>query len=92
MGKKLFIGSLSFHTTQESLESVFRQSGTIESAKIITDRYTGKSRGFAFVEMSHDEEASKCIRDFDGYELDGRQISVAAAKPPSEQSSYRSNN
>lgn len=81
MGNKLFIGNLSFQTTQSNLEELFGRSGSVESAKIPTDRYSGKPRGFAFVEMSNPEEAQACISKLDGYELDGRPLSVAFAKP-----------
>ncbi len=74
MGKKLYVGGLSWGTDDSSLESAFSRCGTVESAKVIMDRDTNKSKGFGFVEMSTDEEAQKAISEFDGAELDGRTI------------------
>jgi RNA recognition motif-containing protein len=81
MGKKLFIGNLAFTVTEASLESAFAQSGTVESARIITDRDTGRSKGFAFVEMSTDDEAATAIRQLNGSDLDGRALNVSEARP-----------
>ncbi|MCK5072745.1 MAG: RNA-binding protein [Bacteriovoracaceae bacterium] len=81
MGQKLYVGNLSFSLTEDSLSNAFAECGTIESVKIITDRDTGRSKGFAFVEMSSDEEAQAVIEKFDGSELDGRNIKVNEAKP-----------
>ena len=81
MGKKLFIGNLSFSVSSESLQSLFSQAGTVESAKVITDRDSGRSKGFAFVEMSSDDEAAACISEFNGRELEGRAINVSEARP-----------
>ena len=81
MGKKLFIGNLSFSIDSNSLQDLFSKSGTVESAKVITDRDSGRSKGFAFVEMSTPEEAQACISEFNGYELEGRAINVSEAKP-----------
>ncbi|MBS1984791.1 MAG: RNA-binding protein [Bdellovibrionales bacterium] len=81
MGNKLFIGNLPFSATNASLESMFSQVGTVESAKIVTDRDTGRSRGFGFVEMSSSEDAAACIQKFNGVDVDGRAISVSEAKP-----------
>lgn len=83
MGKKLFVGNLSFQTTQDGLEGLFGRSGTVDNARIATDRFSGKPRGFAFVEMSSPEEAQACIVELDGREFEGRQLSVSIAKPPS---------
>lgn len=83
MGKKLFVGNLSFQATQSGLEELFGRSGIVESAKIATDRFSGKQRGFAFVEMSTPNEAQACIRQLDGYDFEGRELSVSIAKPPS---------
>lgn len=80
MTKKLFVGNLSWNTTNESLGSFFAQAGKVESANVITDRYTGKGRGFGFVEMSTDEEAKKAMDELNGKELDGRAIVVNEAK------------
>jgi len=81
MAKKLYVGSLSFDTTDAKLRELFEQAGTVESATIITDRGTGRSKGFGFVEMSTDEEAKKAIETLNGQTLDGRTIVVNEAKP-----------
>lgn len=81
MGKKLYVGNLSYSTTDEALAQTFAQCGTVESARIITDRDTGRSKGFGFVEMSSDEEAQAAISKFDGQQYEGRSITVNEAKP-----------
>lgn len=81
MGNKLYVGNLPFSTTEDSLRSTFSQCGTVSSAKLITDRDTGRSKGFAFVEMSTDDEAQAAISKFDGKEFDGRAMRVNEAKP-----------
>ncbi len=81
MGKKLYVGNLSFGTTQENLESLFGAHGTVESAQIIMDRETGRSKGFAFVEMSSDAEAQAAIAALNGQDNDGRALKVNEAKP-----------
>ena len=81
MSAKLYIGNLSFDTTQQDLEQLFGEVGTVESANLIEDRDTGRSRGFAFVEMSSDEEAQNAISQFNGKEVDGRELKVNEAKP-----------
>lgn len=81
MGKKLFVGNLPFSATDQSIKEAFSRCGTVESAKIITDRDTGRSKGFGFVEMSSDAEASEAISKLNGTELDGRAMSVSEAKP-----------
>jgi len=80
MGKKLFVGNLSFDTTSADLEALFAQIGSCESAAVITDRATGRSRGFGFVEMSSASEAEKAIAELNGKELHGRAISVNEAR------------
>jgi len=80
MGKKLFVGNLSFDTTSADLEALFAQIGSCESAAVITDRATGRSRGFGFVEMSSSAEAEKAIAELNGKELHGRAISVNEAR------------
>jgi cold-inducible RNA-binding protein len=80
MGKKLFVGNLSFDTTSADLEALFAQIGSCESAAVITDRATGRSRGFGFVEMSSSGEAEKAIAELNGKELHGRAISVNEAR------------
>lgn len=86
---KLFVGSLSFNTTNESLAEAFAAAGTVISATIITDRDSGRSKGFGFVEMSSDEEAQKAIQMFNGKELDGRNLTVNLAKPMTERPARR---
>ena len=81
MGKKLYVGNLSFQTTSQDLQDFFAQAGTVESASVISDRDTGQSKGFAFVEMSSDEEAAAAIEQFNGKELDGRMLKVNEARP-----------
>jgi RNA recognition motif-containing protein len=80
MGKKLFVGNLSFNTTSEDLESLFSEAGTCESASVITDRATGRSRGFGFVEMGSAGEAEKAIAELNGRELQGRKLNVSEAR------------
>ncbi len=81
MSKKLYVGGLSYDTTEETLKETFSQAGTVESATIIMDKMSGRSKGFGFVEMSSEEEAKKAIETFDGKELDGRNIKVNEARP-----------
>ena len=81
MGKKLYVGNLPFSTTDDSLRSIFEQVGAVDSAKVITDRDTGRSKGFGFVEMSSDQEASDAIQKFNGAEYGGRSMTVAEARP-----------
>lgn len=81
MGTKLYVGNLAFSIDSEGLGSHFAQFGTVASAKVITDRDSGRSKGFGFVEMSSDTEAQNCIREANGRDLGGRQITVAEAKP-----------
>ena len=78
---KLYVGNLSFQTSSQDLEELFAGFGTVESASVVEDRETGRSRGFAFVEMSTDEEAKKAIASLDGKEIDGRNLKVNEAKP-----------
>jgi cold-inducible RNA-binding protein len=81
MGKKIFVGNLSFDTTSAELEALFSETGTCESATVVTDRETGRSRGFGFVEMSSASEADKAISSLNGRDVAGRQINVSEAKP-----------
>jgi cold-inducible RNA-binding protein len=78
---KLYVGNLSFNTTDRDLEELFGTVGTVESANVVADRDTGRSRGFAFVEMSSKEEGSAAIEKLNGQELDGRELKVNEAKP-----------
>lgn len=81
MATKLFVGGLSWDTTEDSLRQLFSQVGAVASATIITDKYTGKSRGFGFVEMTNPEDSQKAIQELNGKQLDGRTIVVNEAKP-----------
>ena len=81
MATNLYIGNVSFETTNSDLEALFAQVGTVSSVNIIMDRDTGRSRGFGFVEMGADSEAQAAIEQFDGYELQGRALKVNEAKP-----------
>ncbi len=79
MANKLFIGSLSFSTSTERLRELFTEVGAVESAAVVMDRDTGRSRGFGFVEMATAEEANQAVKRFNGHELDGRQLKVELA-------------
>lgn len=81
MAKKLYVGGLSYDTTEQTLKEAFAQAGTVESAVIIIDRMSGRSKGFGFVEMGTEEEASAAIETLNGKELDGRTITVNEARP-----------
>jgi cold-inducible RNA-binding protein len=81
MAKKLFVGGLSYETTEATLKETFSQVGTVESATIITDKISGRSKGFGFVEMSSEEEAQKAIETLNGKEIDGRNVTVNEARP-----------
>lgn len=81
MGKKLYIGNLPYSATEQVLLDTFSQCGTVESAKIITDRDTGRSKGFGFVEMATDQEAADAIEKFNGADYDGRALTVNEARP-----------
>jgi RNA recognition motif-containing protein len=81
MSTKLYVGNLAFQTTSQDLQELFTQAGTVESANIVEDRDTGRSRGFAFVEMSTQEEATSAIEQFNGKEVGGRALKVNEAKP-----------
>jgi RNA recognition motif-containing protein len=81
MGQKLFIGGISFQTTSEGLGEFFDQSGTVLSANVITDQFSGQSRGFGFVEMATSEEAEKAVAQLNGRELDGRTLRVEVSRP-----------
>jgi cold-inducible RNA-binding protein len=81
MSTKLYVGNLAFQTTSEELQSLFAQAGTVESASVVEDRMTGRSRGFAFVEMATKEEATAAIEQFNGKEVGGRALKVNEAKP-----------
>ncbi|MDD5590062.1 MAG: RNA-binding protein [Candidatus Portnoybacteria bacterium] len=81
MAKKLYVGGLPFSTTEDALKEAFAQAGAVESATIIVDKMSGRSRGFGFVEMATDEDAQKAIDLWNGKELEGRTITVNEARP-----------
>lgn len=81
MGKKLYVGNLSYSMDDQSLTNLFSSYGNVESARVITDRETGRSKGFAFVEMSDESEAQSAIEKLNGTEQSGRAINVSEAKP-----------
>ena len=86
MAKKLYVGNLAFQTTSQNLEQLFAQAGTVESASVIEDRDTGRSKGFAFVEMSTEAEAAAAIEQFNGKEVGGRALKVNEARPKENRS------
>ena len=86
MNKKLYVGGLAYSITDEQLQQIFAAHGTVESAKVITDRYPDNSRGFGFVEMGSQQEAEKAIEALNGTELEGRALTVNIAKPREERS------
>ena len=81
MARKLFVGGLPYRTTGDELRDAFAQAGEVASASIVTDRETGRSRGFGFVEMANDDEATAAIEMWNGKELDGRKLTVNEARP-----------
>jgi RNA recognition motif-containing protein len=81
MATKLFVGNLSFNTSEGDILDLFKQAGNVTSCELIMDKFTNKSRGFAFVQMGTQEEATKAIADLNGKELDGRALTVNEAKP-----------
>lgn len=89
MATKLYVGNLSFRTTSEELREAFSTVGTVESASVIEDRETGRSRGFAFVEMATPEEAAAAIEAFNGKDFGGRNLTVNEAKPRTDRGGGR---
>ncbi len=89
MGRKLYVGNLPDSATEQTLQDTFSQCGTVDSVNVITDRDTGQSRGFGFVEMSSDSEAQKAIQELNGSSLDGREIIVNEAKPKGSRDNRR---
>jgi len=81
MGSKLYVGNLSYNTNSSDLEQLFAQHGTVQSAEIIADRDTGRSKGFGFVEMASDEDANKAIEQLNGTPMGGRNLTVSEARP-----------
>lgn len=92
MSTKLYVGNLSFNTSTQDLQDLFAQAGTVESANIIEDRDTGRSRGFAFVEMSSEAEGATAIEQFNGKEIDGRSLNVSEARPRENRNDNRGGN
>lgn len=84
-GKKLYVGGLPYSISDRSLEDLFAEHGTVESARVITDRMSGRSRGFGFVEMSTTDEAETAMEALNGKDVDGRTLTVNEAKPPKPQ-------
>jgi cold-inducible RNA-binding protein len=87
METKLYVGNLSYNTTDNDLRTLFAQAGTVTTVDLIKDRDTGMSKGFAFVQMGSQQEAEQAIKMFNGYELDNRQIKVNPARPKEESGS-----
>lgn len=90
MSQKIYVGNLSFSVTNDDLKTKFEQYGKVDSAKIITDRDTGRSKGFGFVEMSNSQEANSAIESLNGSDYQGRSLTVNEAKPmvPKEKNSF----
>jgi len=84
MGTRLYVGNLSFDTMESDLLDLFNQAGNVVNCSLITDRFTGRSRGFAFIEYASDEEAQKAISQFNGQQVDGRPLTVNEARPREE--------
>jgi RNA recognition motif-containing protein len=84
MAKKLYVGGLPYSATEDTLKEMFAQAGTVETATVITDKVSGRSKGFGFVEMSTEEEAAKSIELLNGKEMEGRTLTVAEARPMEE--------
>jgi RNA recognition motif-containing protein len=89
MTKNLYVGNLNYDTTEDTIRTLFAEYGEIESANLITDRYTGRSRGFAFVEMATEEEAEAAMSALNGRVVDGRELKVDKAKPRKERRDNR---
>ena len=89
MSMKLYVGNLSFQTSSEDLQQLFSQAGTVESASVVEDRETGRSRGFGFVEMATAEEGQAAISQFNGKEINGRSLTVNEAKPREDRGGNR---
>lgn len=81
MNKKLYVGNLSYETTESALQEAFSKAGAVDSVVIITDKFSGRSKGFGFVEMATEEDAKKAMEMYDGKELEGRKIVVNEARP-----------
>lgn len=92
MAKRLFVGSLAYSTTSPQLEELFSQIGKISSLNLITDKFSGQSKGFAFVEFATDAEADEAIKKFNNFELDGRKMVVNEARPQEDRANRSSGN
>ena len=88
MSSKIYVGGLPYATTDQQLQEIFSAHGNVESARVITDKFTGRSRGFGFVEMSSSEEAQKAIQALNGTDLDGRNLTVNEARPQETRSGF----
>ena len=88
MGSKIYVGGLPYATTDGQLQEIFSAHGTVESARVITDKFTVRSRGFGFVEMSSSDEAQKAIQALNGTDLDGRSLTVNEARPQEKRSGF----
>jgi cold-inducible RNA-binding protein len=86
MGRRLYVGNLPYETGENDLQDLFAQAGTVESVKVMRDMATGRARGFAFVEMSTDEEAQKAISELNAHQMGGRGLTVNEARPKPERS------
>ena len=87
MGKRLYVGNLAYATTDEALKELFGQHGAVETVNIIMDKFSGRSRGFGFVEMTNDDEAKTAVEKLNGTSLDGRDLVVNEARPQEERKS-----
>ena len=92
MAKKLYVGNLSYGTSQEQLRELFAQVGEIADVSLITDRETGRSKGFGFVEMATEEAAQEAIKRFNGYTFENRNLTVNEARPREDRPNFRSGN
>ena len=81
MNKKLYVGNLPYKTTSDELQQMFSQAGSVTSATVISDKFSGRAKGFGFVEMATDEDASAAINQFNGQEMEGRKLIVNEARP-----------
>jgi RNA recognition motif-containing protein len=86
MSSKIYVGGLPYATTDAQLQEIFSAHGTVESARVITDKFTGRSRGFGFVEMASQEDAQRAIQALNGTDLDGRNLTVNEARPQEKRS------
>jgi RNA recognition motif-containing protein len=81
MAKKLYVGNLPYKTTQDDLSAMFGKVGAVASSTVISDKFTGRSKGFGFVEFASDDDAEKAVKEFNGYDMDGRKLVVNEARP-----------